>query len=243
MTNHEGIEVTDNKIAAWWTMFGPPPVLSSENRDGYDNLRNAYVAYYRPTDARRWAWIRELVDTQWEILRHLRYRTAALEWSHAKWIHGRRKVVQQHLQKPKEEIRELLHYCGDNEIALNRVASIKRHVANFEATLEKLAKPDDQKHSLALQREAKYVEKIDKWLKNAIERRNKLLAIIEYFRRRDDQEGDIPAVGDSAMPYDQVKQIAAPSVTPIFVGDITTEHHPEAVACASAATDSTNQGK
>jgi hypothetical protein len=87
VSNFERTKLTENEIAAWWAMFGPPPVLSSENSVGYDNLRNACVAYYRPTDARHRAWIRELVDTQWEILRHLRYRTAAIEWSHKKWIH------------------------------------------------------------------------------------------------------------------------------------------------------------
>lgn len=83
----------ENEIAARWAMFGPPPVMSSENKDGYDKLRNACVAYYRPTDARQLAWIRELVDTQWDIFRQLRYRTAAIERYHNLRIYNWRKQI------------------------------------------------------------------------------------------------------------------------------------------------------
>jgi hypothetical protein len=235
VSNFERTKLTENEIAAWWAMFGPPPVLSSENSVGYDNLRNACVAYYRPTDARHWAWIRELVDTQWEILRHLRYRTAAIEWSHKKWIHGRRTVVQQNLQKPRDEIRDLLHYVGDSQIALNRVASIKSYIANLEAGLEKLAQPDDDKHNLALQRQAKYVEKIDKWLKNATARRNNLLKILEFYCRLIDRRTEIPAAHYNELKQNELKQVTAPALgrAASVSGHVTTGHHLETVAAAA----------
>jgi hypothetical protein len=100
--------LTQDQVTEPWALFGPPPVLSSENKEGYDNLRNAFVTYYRPTDARHWAWIRELVDTQWEILRHLRYRTTAIELANQNRIDERRKVIKKILQEPRDEIRELL---------------------------------------------------------------------------------------------------------------------------------------
>jgi hypothetical protein len=67
------------------------------------------------------AWIRELVDTQWEILRHLRYRTTAIELSNQNWINERRKWIDKVLQEPRDEIRKLLPHC-DSEIVRNRVA-------------------------------------------------------------------------------------------------------------------------
>ena len=240
MYSPERTKVTKNEIAARWAMFGPSPVLSSENRDGYDNLRNACVAYYRPTDARHWAWVRELVDTQWEILRHWRYRTAAIEQSHKDWIRNRRKLIDQILQKPKDEIRELLPHC-DNEIVRNRVASIKTYIADVEALVEKAGQPDDAKHSLALARAAKYVERLDKWLKNATARRNILLRILEYFCRPADQKAEIAEADYKEAKQEEVKKIAAPSVVPpdLVIGDITTVDQPETVACAKAATDMT----
>jgi hypothetical protein len=92
-----------------------------------------------------------------------------------------------------------------------------------------LVQADDDKHSLALQREAKYVEKIDKWLKNATPRRNILMKILEYFCRRVDQETEIPAAPLLPGQTDQKQKIAAPSVVPqdLVIADITTERHPD----------------
>jgi hypothetical protein len=58
MSNFEVTALTENEMAARWEMFGPPPVLSSENKEGYYNLGNGFVAYYRPTNDCQWAWIR-----------------------------------------------------------------------------------------------------------------------------------------------------------------------------------------
>jgi len=132
-------KVTENEIAARWAMFGPALVLSSENRDGYDNLRNACVAYYRPTDARHWAWIRELVDTQWEILRQLRYRTAAIERYHDLRIYNWRKQIDPIVEKKKRELRELLPYVAEFDFLQDQVGRLQTHIANLEATIDKLA--------------------------------------------------------------------------------------------------------
>jgi hypothetical protein len=234
LSKFERNTLTDNEIAARWAMFGPPPVLSSENKEGYYKLRSAFVAYYRPTDARHWAWIRELVDTQWEILRHLRYRTTAIELSHQKWIDERRKWVDNALQEPRDEIRKLSAHC-DNEIVRNRVASIKTYIANAEATFEKFAKPDDVKHCLALQRDAKSGEKRDKSLKDATARRNNLLKILEYYCRPIDRETEIPAADYNALKQDEVKQITASPLVPaaLVSGDLTTKDHLETVTSAA----------
>jgi hypothetical protein len=108
MFSLSGPALGKTEIAAQWEMFGPPPVLSSENKETYYKFRNACVAYYRPTDVRHWSLIRELVDTQWEILRHLRYRTTAIELANQNRIDERRKVIKKILQEPRDEIRELL---------------------------------------------------------------------------------------------------------------------------------------
>jgi hypothetical protein len=54
MRNLERTKLTENEIATRWELMGPPAILSSENNDGYCRLRNACVAYYRPTDDRHY---------------------------------------------------------------------------------------------------------------------------------------------------------------------------------------------
>ena len=235
MSKFERNTLTENEIAARWEIFGPPPVLSSENKDGYYNLRNAFVTYYRPTDARHWAWIRELVDTQWEILRHLRYRTAAIERCDRIQSHGWRKKANQIVQQRKDEFGKL--YGPFAEVGHEQVVGLQTSIARLEAAIQEAAqrKPDDAAHSLALEGAAKFVEKLDKWLKNATARRNTLLKILEYYCRPIDREIEIPATHYNDLKQDELKQITAPAFVPAasVCSHVTTEDHPETVATAT----------
>src|SRR4029077_6910763 len=156
MSNFEGTTLTENEMAARWEMFGPPPVLRSENKDGYNKLRSACVAYYQPTNDRHWAWIRELVDTQWEILRHLRYRTAAIKRYEQIRISRWRKNVNQIVEMRKNQLSKLHLPFGD--LGHEQVVSLQNHIAMLEAKIEEIAqrKPDDSGHSEDLEIAARF---------------------------------------------------------------------------------------
>jgi hypothetical protein len=235
MSNFERTTLTENEIAARWEMFGPPAVLSSENKEGYYNLRNGCVAYYRPTDARHWSWIRELVDTQWEIFRHLRYRTAAIERCHRIRMRGWRKKADQIVEMRKNQLSKLHLPFGD--LGHEQVESLQNNIATLEAKIEEIAqrKPDDIEHSEDLETAARFAEKLDKWLKNATARRNNLLKILEYYCRLIDRRTEIPAAHYNELKQDELKQITAPALGPAasVSGHVTTEDHPETVASAA----------
>jgi hypothetical protein len=215
MTPRKSTALTEEQISAKWELFGPPPVLSSENKEGYHKLRNAYVTYYRPTNDRHWAWIRELVDTQWEILRHLRYRTAAIERYQQMRMRVWRKKCKQIVEMNKNQLSKLYLPFGDS--GHEGVLSLQAHIATLEATIQEVEqrKPDDVEHSGDLESAAKYAEKLDKWLKNGTARRNNLLKILEYFCRSGEQEAEIPAVDYHEVVQDEVKQIGATPILPL----------------------------
>jgi len=230
MSNFEGTTLTENEMAARWEMFGPPPVLRSENKDGYNKLRSACVAYYQPTNDRHWAWIRELVDTQWEILRHLRYRTAAIKRYEQIRISRWRKNVNQIVEMRKNQLSNLHLPFGD--LGHEQVVSLQNHIAMLEAKIEEIVqrKPDDVEHSQDLEIAARFAEKLDKWLKNATARRNNLLKILEYYRRTES-----PAARYNELKQDELKQITASPFVPAasLSGHVTTEDQPETVASAT----------
>jgi hypothetical protein len=235
MSNFERTKLTKNEIDAQWATFGPPPVLSSENKDGYCNLRNACVAYYRPTDARHWAWIRELVDTQWEILRHLRYRTAAIERCQQIRISRWRKTADQIVDMRKNKLSEL--YLPFVDLGHESVVSLQNHIATLEARFEENAqrKPDDVEQTQDLEKAARFVEKLDKWLKNATARRNTLLKILEFYCRLIDRRTETPAAHYNELKQDELKQISASPFGPAapLSSHVTTEDQPESVASAT----------
>src|SRR5262249_17466752 len=150
--------------------------------------RNACVTYYQPTNDRHWAWIRELVDTQWEILRHLRYRTAAIKRYEQMRISRWRKMVNQLLETKKQELSKL--YSPFRDLGHEQVTGLQNGIAKLETLIRESAqrKPDDVEQSPDLEKAARFAEKLDKWLKNATARRNSLLKILEYYCRPIDRE-------------------------------------------------------
>ena len=79
MSPHKPKPLTAEQIAASWALFGPPPLLNSENQQAYDAIRTEYLAYYRPRSALHVKLIREVVDNEWEIFRIFRHRTVGIE--------------------------------------------------------------------------------------------------------------------------------------------------------------------
>jgi hypothetical protein len=48
MSQRTSRPLTEDQITELWALFGPAPVLSTENQQAYDKIRAEYVAYYRP---------------------------------------------------------------------------------------------------------------------------------------------------------------------------------------------------
>ena len=51
-------------------IFGHPPVLSTENRQAYDELMTQLVLDWKPRKITEWMFVRDITDISWEIFRH-----------------------------------------------------------------------------------------------------------------------------------------------------------------------------
>jgi hypothetical protein len=80
--------LTEEEVEAMWPLFGPPPVLKSEDKQAYDNVRKGHVAFYQPQNMFHLKLVRELVDTEWEMFRLVRIRT---------------KILNQNYRRPQEK--------------------------------------------------------------------------------------------------------------------------------------------
>jgi hypothetical protein len=177
----------------------------------------------------------ELVDTQWEILRHLRHRTAAIKRYEQIRICGWRKKADQIVEMRKNQLSKL--HLPFADLGHEQVVSLQNHIATLEAAIKENAqrKPDDVEQSQDLEKAARFAEKLDKWLKNATARRNNLLKILEFYCRPIDRGTEIPAARYNELKQDELKQITAPALGPAasISGHVTTEDHPETVASAA----------
>src|SRR5215831_8702952 len=51
-------------------ILGPPPVLSTENRQAYDALITQLALEWNPRNITEWLYVRGIADISWEIFRH-----------------------------------------------------------------------------------------------------------------------------------------------------------------------------
>lgn len=61
------------------SMFGPAPVLESEDSNAYNQLLERVSASVKPADIIEDIWVRDFVDLSWEIARYQSYRSLALK--------------------------------------------------------------------------------------------------------------------------------------------------------------------
>ena len=62
--------------AALQVLFANPPLLGSESRNDYDNLKSAMIETLQPQDAIFWMLLNDIVDITWEIRRYGRMEVA-----------------------------------------------------------------------------------------------------------------------------------------------------------------------
>jgi hypothetical protein len=60
-------------------LSGPPPVLRTEERKLYDQIRAKFMSCFTPEDILEWQLISRLVDEAWFIKRYSRHQTLAIE--------------------------------------------------------------------------------------------------------------------------------------------------------------------
>jgi DNA repair exonuclease SbcCD ATPase subunit len=218
--------LTGDRITELWALFGPPPVLSTEEKEAYDSLRKGFVAYYRPTNTLHLTLIRELVDTEWEIFRLVRHRTRGIERRFRTriddWVSRLKSINAQR----KHEIKSL-HPSRD------KYSELETAVSNTESKIEEIRKrqPDELDYNRAIDEAAKFLEVLDKWLNTATARRNSVLKLLEYYCGPTDDRNEVTEVEYKEVEQDGVKQIPAPPLAPaeLVADDVTTQNRSEPV--------------
>jgi hypothetical protein len=157
-------------------LCGRFPVLSSENRQDYEELLTSLLEHYRPRNFLGERLVRYLADEEWEISRYKRHKILLMERRFRA-----RLVFQVYREKAAEDKAALTKKLAQQprgqfdlpEEALEGV------VAEVDAMLLRPAEELD--HARALEVGMVYFEHLDRLLNAAMMRRNAILADIERY--------------------------------------------------------------
>jgi len=158
-------------------LCGRFPVLSSENREDYEELLISLLEHYRPSNFMGEKLVRHLADEEWEISRLRRHKNLLIERrfrARLAYQASREKTAQEDKAALAKEVAQ--QPSGPlflPEEALDGV------IAKIDALL--LRPADELDHARALEVGFVYFEHLDRLLNAAIVRRNAILNDIERY--------------------------------------------------------------
>jgi hypothetical protein len=152
--NHPKVE---DQIAWLKTLFGRPPVLSTEDPRAFEEIWAKMIQKLQPRDMIEQIFIWEAGVATWEMIRYNRHKTLMIQ----------RKFRQREVQQRAQVLRNRpLRDGGHNALADHAVARA----------------PDENDHAQALETGINYYETLDTLQRRAIVRLNSALEQLELYR-------------------------------------------------------------
>lgn len=165
---------TAAKLARLERLCGRFPVLSSENRQDYEELLISLLEHHTPRNFLGERLIKYLADEEWEIGRYKRHKVLLMERRFRARLAYREKATQQ----DKAALATKLAEQPPGQLILPEEA-LEGVIADIDAMLKRPAQ--ELEHARALEVGIVYFEHLDRLLNAAIVRRNAILADIERY--------------------------------------------------------------
>jgi hypothetical protein len=165
---------TAAKLARLERLCGRFPVLSSENRQDYEELLISLLEHHTPRNFLGERLIKYLADEEWEIGRYKRHKVLLMERRFRARLAYREKATQQ----DKAALATKLAQQPPGQLILPEEA-LEGVIADIDAMLTRPAQ--ELEHARALEVGIVYFEHLDRLLNAAIVRRNVILADIERY--------------------------------------------------------------
>ena len=211
----------DARLAQLRDLFGPPPVLSSENAKAYDEMLHRFIECFQPQDFFETVLMKDVTDGTWEGARCSRHKVLLLDRRYGDRREAEAKRRKESAQNKAELARRIAASKG--EPPTEPVEALDHLVAECDAILVEPA--TELEHNRLLEVNLVHFEKLDKVQIIALAKRNKALEQLEWYREglgrrlRTVSDAFIAEHGGAGATPPQVvasgeRTIAAPPVQP-----------------------------
>jgi hypothetical protein len=225
--------LSEEKVAELWALFGPAPVLSTENQHAYEILRAAYVDLYRPANAYHVKLVRELVDTEWEISRFIRHRTKGIDRHFRQHIEMLLFHTRSQSAKNKDRAQYLAEHQSHDTAQLAKVEAL---VQEAEVDIEEIRnrQPNERAHNHALEQGAAFMDQLDKWLNSATARRYNLLDLLDYHCGQPKVRSQVIETDYQEIEVDKVEQENSSTLPPpeVIANEVAAQNPSEPIKLA-----------
>ena len=172
------------EIAAMLPIFGPPPILRSENIGHYEAMRDQLIGCYEPRDFFELKLVMEMVNDAWQMKRCTWHKALAVErWAPKSLeFQAKRNDLQQSRRDGQIE--------READATIQRpsdIGAVVRLQEKFSETVSEVDHavtwtPEEIAHNAALERSMPFQEGLDKMIANATVRFYKAYEALEHYR-------------------------------------------------------------
>jgi hypothetical protein len=150
------------------SLFGPPPVLSTEKIEAYNKLIEKFLESFTPADVFGMSIVRYITDFTWESIRYTRHKTLAIDRKFRERLafQAKRKRL---LAERKEQLAMRAKVPTTEGERIAELQDITQEtISDVDEILERTPKELD--HVQALEAGIEYQERLDKLQDNSLRR-------------------------------------------------------------------------
>jgi hypothetical protein len=182
MTSHELVEFNSTDLDG---LFGPPPVLRTENLENFEKLFGQVMACIMPRDVIESILVRNFVYASWQIDRYSRHQIACIERRHRQNVEFQ--VQRAKAQKMRKEAlaKDLTQRALSNPADVAKLVHLEELVEMTSKDVDDILErtPTELEHNRALENSITFIEQLDVLLTRATARRNDALKLLEHYRK------------------------------------------------------------
>jgi hypothetical protein len=176
--------MTKSNFLSFEALAGPPPVLQTEERKLYDQIRAQFMSTIKPNDIVEWLLVTKLVDDTWFIKRYTRHQTLAIERRHHQSLEFQ--VQRLKAQKARQETlaKSMAGRMTQKPAELADLLHLEENVLDTASAIEEIFErtPTELQYNRALEKSMLFQEQLDKLIASATKRFNDTLELLEHYR-------------------------------------------------------------
>jgi hypothetical protein len=178
---------TANNLADLKELFGPPPVLSSEDSNAYDAVMVRFVESIKPKDFIEQMFIKDLTDLTWEIKRYSRHKALLIKRQCDALFEDveQDEDAEQDQQTEKEQTeQDEQTQQADSPTQYERKLELEEAFDSAVPDVDEIvtSTPEELLQAAALESGINYYERLDRLIGVAMARRKDVLEQIDLYR-------------------------------------------------------------
>ncbi len=184
MSIDDAVPMPQAELAHCKTLFGPPPVLSTEDRQNFEEILDRVIKCLRVQNIVEMRHIWNFVCASWLIDRYTRHGTIAIDRHFQLYRACQAQRAKLRLARKEKQVThaadETISRPADVARLVSLEASVSETVSDVDEILQNAATELD--HNRALQQSMIFQEQLDRLIISQTAIRNSSLRELEYFR-------------------------------------------------------------